>query len=748
MTGDSMRSAPAGASAPGRWPAWPWRRADKGQLAAVLVAGSVAGLYGIVAAVAAASLLFAGPLSGGLAAGAGAALLGTVITAALIGWMSGLACNMAQMQSMSFVVLAMTLGSTAATLDAPAATRVATAFMIIALTTAAAGAVLAATGALRAGRIVKFFPLEVLSGFVAGTGWLLLTGAMAMMTGLPPGPGGWLGLAEPSRLLQFLPAVAFGAALVAAMRILRHPFTMLGVIALGIGLFYLWLFIAGQTVADAIRAGYLPRLEPGLPGSLPSPAMLHDVDWPTVAMSLPGVLSVAVLSLLAGLLNISALEHSAGRTADIDRELKIAGLANLLSATAGAPPGNTALATSMLAAKLGVRQRGAGLVAAAAALAALFFAEDMISHVPRYVSAGLLLYFGFSMLKEWLIDTRRRYARREWWVVAAIVLMVASHGFLVAIIAGFLIATVLFAWSYASVPVIRSQTTLDRLPSSHERPPPEAELLAERGSRVTVLRLQGFLFFGTAERLAEPVRRAVRDAAQPALAVILDFTAVNRVDTASAIALARLAKEVAGRDCRLLLCGMGPALAGQLADAGLTIGPGRAAEAAATLDAALEEMENMLLVRFGEESPVRSEALARSPAAEDADMAMLLALMSARRYAPGQIIIKAGTASDGLGFLADGRVTISMPGDGVPSLHVRSAAAGTLLGDIGFALGSARTADVVAQQPCLVYWITAEEAAELGVRAPCHAAALNRILTRSLARKVSSANRLTDHLRV
>ena len=484
-----------------------WRIRTRGQAAAIIVAACVSSLYSIGVAIAAASLLFAGPLSDGLALGAGAALIGTVIALGLTGAMSALPCNISHVQSMSAVVLAMTLSATAAQMQAPAETRVGTALAIIALTSVACSALLALTGALRAGRIGRFFPIEVLSGFVAGSGWLLLTGAMAMTTGQTPELGSWLGLANADRLSHFLPAVGFSVALYVAMRRFRHPMTLLVMLGIGISLFYAWLAVAGGSVADAAAANYLPRMEHGVAAQLAFPAMLGHVDWATVVESLPGMGSIAVLTLLATFLNISAIEHASGMTADADRELRVAGLVNAAGALAGAPPSNTGLAISMLAVKLGVRRRGAGMIAAATVLVALFFVEAIVAHVPRYVTGGLLLYFGINLLKEWLVDTRRRYSPREWWVVVAIVLMVAIQGFLTAIIAGFLIATVLFAWSYASVPVIRSQTSLDRLPSSHERGAADMELLSDFGSMVSVFRLQGFLFFGTVERLAEPVRQ-------------------------------------------------------------------------------------------------------------------------------------------------------------------------------------------------------------------------------------------------
>ena len=56
----------------------------RGQVSAILVTSLVSSLYGIVVAIASASLLFAGPLSSGLAMGAGAALLGSLAGGMLV----------------------------------------------------------------------------------------------------------------------------------------------------------------------------------------------------------------------------------------------------------------------------------------------------------------------------------------------------------------------------------------------------------------------------------------------------------------------------------------------------------------------------------------------------------------------------------------------------------------------------------------------------------------------------------------
>lgn len=719
-----------------------------GGLFPLLAAGLVAGLDGIVFAVAVASLLFTGPLQDGLAMGTGAALLCTIIMAALVGTFSTLTRNIAQVQDMGVAVLAATLGATAGAIASGAEARVATAFVIIALSSAAAGLLLWFTGWRRAGRIVKFFPLEVLAGFMAGTGWLLVTGAMSMVTGAAPTLAGWGLLLNAESLRLFLPTLIFGIVLHVGMSRFSHPLTLLGLLLGGVASFYLWLHVSGGTVDQAAAAGYLPRIDGAVSLGFPFPAMLWQADWSVVAGSIPSILTVALLCLFAVLMNTSALELASGQEADMDKELRVTGYGNLLVAGAGGPPGYSGLAISVLAAKLGVGRRGVGLVTAGVVLVGFAFSQEIVAHVPQFVNAGLILYFGIDLLKDWLAGTRRRYSPREWSVVVLIVLIVATYGFLQAIIAGFLVATILFAWSYANVPVVRNETTIAALPSTIERPPPDADYLAAQGNRVKIIQLQGFLFFGTAENLIQPVRHASASATGGMNIIVLDFTQVTRIDSASAGAIGKL-KVIAGQaGFTLMLCGVSAHVLAALNRAGLSPGGPGSMMLFDTLDQALEHAENLLLAERKAVAENHSTLMARhGRAGNEAEFAALLAMMERRHYLPGERIIGAGSAADGLCFLERGRAAVFLPRAAGERRRLRTMGAGAILGDVAFSLQVPRTADVVAEEDCSVLSLSARQLECLETEQPALALALQRILSRALAEKVIAANRITDHIR-
>ena len=715
------------------------------QLPRLIPLSVIIGLDGIGFAIALAALMFSGELSPGLGMAVTAALGCTILLSIVVGWRSKLRINMACAQDVGAAILAASL--IGAVSGVAPGSKLATAFAIVAMSTLATGLVIFAIGFFRAGRLVRFFPLEVLAGFMAATGCLLLMGGIAMVCHVEPSLKGVLSV-EPSQMPLLMPAALLAGLIYLAMAYLRQPFIVLASLVAAALLFYGWLWMAGMTIADAAALGLLPVVPSSQSLQLPFPGLLPLVDWAAVLAAAPVIGTAALLSLFAAMMNISALELATGKELDLDRELRLTGAINVVASGMAAPSGYSDLATTQLLNKGGVTARGAGLLAGLVGLLGLIFAPQVVSLVPFFVSAGLVLYYGIDLVHDWLVATRKTFSLREWSVVIAIVAISLFYSFLVAMVAGFLIATVLFAYSYSHAPVIRNMTSLARLPSTTERSPGEMTKLARLGTAVQVIQLQGFLFFGTSEQVVDKVRSAVAaDATMPLHSVIIDFSRATDLDSASANAFRRIQNLAEACGFALSFSALNPKTREALLRSGLGIDPVGTIPVYDDLDLALEKAEEDILqtTAIGLNGKSLAGHFARSPE-HDLQLDALYAAMSRESFAPGDIIIKAGAEAKDIFFLESGRAAVFRAGPNAGRRRLRTMTAGAVLGELAYSLGMLRTADVEAETDVVLFRMSSAQADRLARENQTLAILFNQLISRALAEKVLIANRMTEHV--
>jgi len=710
-----------------------------------LLAGIVAGLDNIGFSVALAALIFTGPLAGGLGLAASTTLLATAIMGFALGAASGLRGNLGHAQDIGVAVLAPTLAAAAGGALAPEAS-VATAFAIIAVASFSTGLLMYLTGWLRLGRMVRFFPQTLIAGFLAGTGWLLVTSGIGVAADLPMDhlflPTAWTA----DRLARVAPVVVFAAILWVVLRRVANPATMVILLLGGVAVFHLALMAGGFSLASAQQAGWLP--------SVPATANLADllsmpraVDWPTVAAVTPSIGIVAVLSLLAALMNTSALEVVTSEEADHDHELRVTGLANFACGAIAGPPGYSGLTASLIARRISPGNRTAAFVMAAVALLGIVAADTLVTTIPIFVTAGLIVYLGVELLHDWLVDTRRRYSPTEWTIVLIIVIAVAVAGFATAVVVGLAIAVAMFAFNYARLPVLRRTQTLAQLHSTLDRDPQQAAVLRESGAQVAVYELQGFLFFGTAERLRGQLKARMADTSQPGLKrLILDFGQVSGVDSAALSVIERIGAMTVDRGIGLVMARLRPQVCEALQRAAPLLVDAAHVQMAGSLDEAVEAAEDMLLGDADRSVPAAEIASRYAVLESDAPrLAAFFGGLPEERYARGTHVFLQGEPADGLVLLEEGRVTVWRKGDQAgPPQRLRAMSAGSIIGDIGFANRGVRTADIVAETDIVIRRLSHEHLASLERQNPSLALAVSRSVMRALAEKVATANRVAQ----
>ena len=217
--------------------------------------GLIAGVDNLAAALAMASLLFAGPLSAGLGLGVGVVLVGGAILALVVALRSTLPNSVALVQETPVAILATAIIAATATLAGPTEVKVATAVAILGVSSLVTGALFWITGRLGLGGLARFLPYPVVAGFLAGSGWLLVDGSMVMLTGQGIGPSFIEAASRPGMPMLIGPAIAFAVVLHLSLGRFKHPATVPVIMAVAGMAFFGALAIAGLTVDDARDLG-------------------------------------------------------------------------------------------------------------------------------------------------------------------------------------------------------------------------------------------------------------------------------------------------------------------------------------------------------------------------------------------------------------------------------------------------------------------------------------------------------------
>ena len=214
-----------------------------------------------------------------------------------------------------------------------------------------------------------------------------------------------------------------------------------------------------------------------------------------------------------------------------------------------------------------------------------------VFYVPRPVLAGLLLYLGLALLREWLWDAFFKLPLREYALIVGILVVIAARDIITGVIVGLLVASAFFAYSYSRADYIRHNLSSSTHRSNKERSLEETTELQRIGGSARALCLQGYLFFALAANLVETCRELI--VRQGVRYLLLDFRMVQGLDASVALAFGKLHQLCAGHGVSLVLSGLRPETHALLSQ--MRFLPHHEIHVVADLDRGLEWIEDRLL---------------------------------------------------------------------------------------------------------------------------------------------------------
>ncbi len=710
------------------------------------VSGLVTPIVIITATLSYAAMIFSGPLASHLPLGIGYGLVSAGIMAIVFAIGSSMPFAIAGPDSKPVAVLATLAALIAADLtrrgqapDVPA-----TVVFVLIAGTVITGVTLYLFGLFNAGRWIRFVPYPVIAGFMAASGGLLAVGGLRIVTGTRGFAEMFRMLAHGQHLTQLVVGLAFAVGMHYIKRV-KHALAFPALLLVGTILTHLVLHFAGYSLATARQAGWLLDISSG--AALPVAWLLKSmpsINLTALLWAGGGYVALFAVTAMTLLMGLMAIEVETRLDVDLDRELRLNGLANILVGVCGGMTGTLSMSRTLLNYRAGARHRLSGILAGVICLLTLAFGTKALGFVPVPILGALLIQLGADLLYDWLVKGWSTMQRPDYIQMAVIFLVIVAWDFVAGVAIGIVAACITFAINTSRLRLVRLGLNRTVYSGRVDRPVYQQEQLVRHGQSIQIMWLHSFVFFGSAHRLLLQIQDSLKAQNGSCRSLILDFRQVLGIDSSAVMSFIKL-RQMADREGFIMVLSEVPPHVEHALRVGGLLGDGYnlTCRIFSNTDGALEWCEDMLL----EEIMTREEALASaddwlsSEIGSEPLLKRLVSYLEVVKCQTGDLLIQQGEMGDCLYLLFAGRVTVMLRTPEGTELRLRSMVGHTIVGEMGLYRTMPRGASVRADQPTIAYRLTREALDQMEKDDPSLAYAFHKLVIRTLATRLDFANR-------
>jgi SulP family sulfate permease len=570
------------------------------------------------------------------------------------------------------------------------------------------------------GRLIKYMPYSVVSGYLSGVGLLIIISQVPKFLGVSGRYDFWQALLSPS-LWKWQSMVVGGVTIlvmVLAPRVTKAlPAAILGLL-FGL-LTYFAVAYADRSLlllaGNKLVVGPLGGANAGFLATMSSRwKAIGAFDLQQLKLVVTPALTLAVLLSIDTLKTCVVLDTLTRSRHNSNRELIGQGLGNLASTAIGGVPGAGQMGATLVNISSGGQTRRSGVIEGVLALIAFLVLGKLIAWVPIAALAGILLVVGVRMFDRHSLDLlKSRSTILDFMIIVTVVAVAETVSLIAASGVGIGMAVLLFLRAQTSSAVVRRKSYGNARFSKQMRLPQELQILEQRGDRSAIFELQGTLFFGTTDQLYTALEPELKKRTY----IVLDMRRVESVDFTAAHMLELIADMMAEREGILVFSHMpsrapsGQDMARYFDQVGL-VRKERQARIFAHLDDALEWIENRILeeahLERAQEAPQELSEIHMFRQLKPETLAALQSAIEVRSVGAGQKIFSRGDASDEVFFIRKGSVRILMPLDGKSGIHLITFGRGDFFGEMSFLDRAPRSADAVAYTGAELYVLRRE----------------------------------------
>lgn len=693
-------------------------------------------------------LIFSGPLAKYLPYGIAATFIATAIIAIVVALGSTFPIAVGGPETSTAAVTAILAASVVEHITAtdPSAQLLGPVLLTLSAATIITGLALCSLGLTRIGRAIRYVPYPVIGGFLGATALLIALGGVRVITNESLRFDNLAPFANPMTMYELLAGVALAFTIYLTWHRSRNPLALPALLIAGVVATHIVFSFAGISLQQAQALGWtfqsLPRATFTLPWHLSD---IESYPWQAVPGLIGNLIAVIFVTAISTLFNTTGLEVATSREANLERELNVAGAANILSGLFGGYAGCISLSRSLLNFNGGATGRLSGLTVAAIAVLMLVADPALLSFMPKFILGGLLIYLGVDQLNRWIIESRRRLSTIEYLSLLAIIFIIVKWGFIAGVLIGTVIGCATFALSASRISSIKFGFNGAEYRSSLDRSQHDLALLAAHGKEIHGLNLQSYLFFGSANRLYQHVKTLLEHHPECRY-LVFDFKLVTGIDSSAAYSFAQIRRSAIENDVKLVLVNLPRATekmlrSGEFLSGDILVMP--------DLDHALEWCENEIIARHRglEQEEGDLQGWFAGILGNDHDAAELVRRCERLEVRAFETIARAGEPADSMLFILNGRIGVIVDAGGGHSTRVRSLGRHTTVGEMGLVARQPRSATIRAEADSVLYVLRADAFNGITASNPALGQKLLTYFMSVLAERLTFASRMIGVLR-
>ena len=405
------------------------------------------------------------------------------------------------------------------------------------------GIILLAASVLRVAGMVQFVSRTVITGYVTAAAILILANQVKNLLGFTfEGQTAMTAFDVVRLTIQHIGNSSYSAIYLSAgtaivYLVLRRKFPLLPNVAITLVLASIGSYLFLQEGSSRALESYQIDF---------SMITLPSADLATIQSLLGAAAAIALLSALEGISIGKSLAASQGGRVDVNQEAYSLGMANLGCAFFSGMPASGSLTRSTLNVDSGAKTPVSSLIAGVLVLAGAFAFAEYVRYIPLPALATLVVFIGASLISVREIRRVSRATRADtitFYVTLGCGLFISLQ---VAVFAGIIVSIGLFLRKVSSPELIEYAFTeegyLAELSKKKDRPTTE----------VSIVHVEGELFFAAAELFREQIRRVCEDTNLKVL--VLKLRNAHHMDATSILALEELLDYMKGRGRHVMLC--------------------------------------------------------------------------------------------------------------------------------------------------------------------------------------------------